>query len=301
VCAATLRVSLVPLYLILPLIAALVYAAGALLVKRSAELGGGVWRTAFIANIVTTLLYQPMWLLGGELHPELWWQPTLVAICFVAGQWFTFISLEKGDVSVATPVLGIKILLVAVLVAVGGGEALRWQLWVAAILATAGIVLLNRPGGRAAHHDVGRTIVTAGLAAVAYALCDVLVQHWSPRWGVGRFLPVALTIAAVFSCAFIFRFRAPLTAIPRGTWPWLMAGTFTLGVQSVVFVSTVAQWGHAASVNVVYSSRGLWSVVLVWVFGHWVSSREQQLGSRVLGWRLAGAGLMMSAIVLVLL
>jgi len=39
---------------------------------------------------------------------------------------------------------------------------------------------------------------------------------------------------------------------------------------------------------------------LVWVVGHWVSSREQHLGRDVLTWRLAGAGLMMSAIALVL-
>ena len=290
-----------PLFLVLPLLAAIIYAAGALLMKRSAELGGGVWRTAFLANVVCAVLFQPLWLLGGEVHPERWWQPAVVALCFVAGQWLTFISLESGDVSVATPVLGIKILLVAILVALCGGEALRWQLWVAAVLATAGIGLLNRAGGHAAHHHVGRTIVTSGLAAAAYAVFDLLVQRWSPHWGLGRFLPLTLGMAGIFSFAFILRFRAPLTAIPRATWPWLVAGTLTLGVQALIFVSTVAKWGHAASVNVVYSSRGLWSVVLVWSFGHWVKSREQHLGGGVLQWRLAGAGLMMSAIVLVLI
>jgi hypothetical protein len=67
-----------------------------------------------------------------------------------------------------------------------------------------------------------------------------------------------------------------------------------------MFVSTVAHWGHAAPANVLYSSRGLWTVLLVWAFGHWVKSREQHLGRRVLTWRLSGAFLMMSAIVLVL-
>ena len=58
--------------------------------------------------------------------------------------------------------------------------------------------------------------------------------------------------------------------------------------------------GQAAPANVLYSSRGLWSVMLVWLVGHWVQSREQHLGVRVLAWRLAGAVLMMAAIVLVL-
>jgi hypothetical protein len=50
-----------------------------------------------------------------------------------------------------------------------------------------------------------------------------------------------------------------------------------------------------------FSSRGLWSVLFVWLLGHWVRSREQQLGAGVLGGRLAGATLMLSAIALVLL
>lgn len=287
--------------LILVLIAAFVYAAGALLVKRAADLGVGVWRTAFVANIVCALLFQPLLFLGGTVHLHLWWQPVLVALCFLAGQWLTFISLDRGDVSVATPVLGLKILLVAGLVTWWDAETLRWPLWLAAGFATAGIALLNRHGGaHASHLHVSRTVVTAGLAAGSYAVYDVLVQRWSPGWGAGRFLPLAQGLSGIFSLGFILRFRAPLSAIPRATWPWLIAGTVTMGAQSLIFVFTIATWGQAASANVVYSSRGLWSILLVWLVGHWVSSREQQLGSHVLGWRLAGAVLMMAAIVLVL-
>ncbi len=282
------------------LIAAVLYAAGALVVKRSGDFGAGVWRTAFVSNVVTAVCFQPLLCLGGSWHAELWWQPVLVALCFVVGQWLTFVSLESGDVSVATPVLGLKILLVAIFVTLLGGESLRPKLWAAAALATAGIALLNRRTA-ASHHHVGRTIATAGLAAGAFAIFDVLVQKWSPTWGLGRFLPLTIGIAGVLSFGFIPRFRAPLSELPRAAWPWLLGGTLLIAGQSVLFVSTIAKWGHAAPVNVIYASRGLWSVLLVWLCGHWVQSREQHLGGRVLAWRLAGATLMMSAIVLVIL
>ncbi len=68
----------------------------------------------------------------------------------------------------------------------------------------------------------------------------------------------------------------------------------------MTFVGTIAHFGNAAPANVVYSSRGLWTIVLIWVIGHWFTSREQHLGREILLWRLAGAALMMSAIVLVL-
>jgi drug/metabolite transporter (DMT)-like permease len=265
---------------IIILMAALLYAAGALLVKRATEFGIGAWRTAFVANMTAVLVNLPLLALGGTWRADLWWQPVIVAVCYVGGQLLTFLSLDRGDVSVATPVLGIKILLVAVLVALFGGEALRWQLWVAALLAVAGIALLNRRVVTGRHHDVGRTIITAGSAAACYALLDVLVQQWAPLWGLGRFVPLVVGIAAVLSVGFIPLFRAPLSAVPRPAWGWLIAGALILGIQSLLFVSLVATKGHAASINVVYSSRGLWSVILVWWLGHWVQSREQHLGER---------------------
>jgi len=42
-----------------------------------------------------------------------------------------------------------------------------------------------------------------------------------------------------------------------------------------------------------------WSVVAVWLVGHWFANTEAQLGGQVLRWRLAGAALMTAAIVLI--
>lgn len=286
---------------LLPLLAAIVYASGVLVVKRAADLGVGVWRTAFVANIVGALIFQPLWAFGGTLHAALWWQPVVVGLCFTVGQWFTFMAMDKGDVSVATPVLGLKIIFVAILVTLFGAQTLRPQLWIAAALATLGIALLNRRGQHMAHHHVGRTILASGLAAAAFAVFDMLVQLWSPAWGLGRFLPLTMAAAGLFSFAFVPRFRAPLSAIPGQAWRWLLGGTIAMALQSVMFVSTVAQWGNAPTANVLYSSRGLCSVLLVWLVGHWVQSREQHLGRAIFAWRLAGATLMLSAIGLVTL
>jgi drug/metabolite transporter (DMT)-like permease len=283
---------------LLVLLAAVIYALGALLVKRAADFQIGVWRTAFCCNLVTALLFLPLLAWGGNIRADLWWQPLIVALCFVVGQWLTFFSLQHGDVSVTTPVLGIKILLVAIFVSVAGGEVLRPKLWLAAALATVGIALLNR-STTGTRRRAGLTILTAGLAAACYALFDVLVQHWSPTWGRGRFLPITLGLSGILSFAFIPRFSAPLRSVPRKAWPWLLGGATTIAFQSVIFVSVVATWGQAAQANVIYSSRGLCSVLLVWLVGRQFQNRESQSGGRVFAWRLAGASLMMCAIVLV--
>jgi hypothetical protein len=137
------------------------------------------------------------------------------------------------------------------------------------------------------------------VGAVCFAIFDVLVQKWGPAWGAPRLLPCIFWINALLSCGLVFRFSAPLTAIPKAGWAWLSGGSVLLGTQSIIFVSTVAVYGKATSANIVYASRGLLSVALVWLVGHWFANQEQHLGAAVLRWRLAGALLMMSAIVLV--
>ena len=72
-------------------------------------------------------------------------------------------------------------------------------------------------------------------------------------------------------------------------------------VQGLMFISSVSLYRQVTSANILYSSRGLWSVVAVWAIGHWFSNREQHLGARVLAWRFVGAILLMAAILMVLL
>ncbi len=169
-----------------------------------------------------------------------------------------------GGVSVATPVLGVKILLVALLTTMllqGRVEAI---LWVAALSSVAiGLLGFTRAHS---HHRVGRTIVLAGSAAIAYALFDVLVQKWPPGWGAGRFLPVMMAFVAGAS----FLLRSSRTTNPdparsEATRFWVVAGAVCLGVQGLLIVSSIALYGQAPVVNVLYSSR-------VWLIGHWFSN-----------------------------
>jgi hypothetical protein len=144
-------------------------------------------------------------------------------------------------------------------------------------------------------------MMAGGFGAICFATFDVLVQRWGPAWGVGRLLPCIFWINALLSFGLIPMFRQPLSAIPRAAWSWLLGGTVLIGGQSVIFVSTLAVYGHATSANIVYASRGLLSVGMVWLVGHWFQNAEQHLGARVLRFRFIGALLMMSAIVLVVL
>lgn len=285
---------------IFPLLAALLYAFGALVLKRSSDLGVGLWRTTFVANLIVAALFSVLWLLGGPpVEKELLWQPGVIAMCLFIGQLSQFLALEKGDVSVAVPVFGLKVVLVAFLTPFLIGEAVGAKLWIAAFLSVVGITCLNRKDADKPPRNLLITFIAGGIGAVAFAVFDVLVQKWGPSWGAGRLLPCIFWINALLSFGLIFRFSAPLSKIPGKAWPWLAGGSALLGVQSITFVSTLAVFGKATNANIVYASRGLLSVVLVWMVGHWFQNAEQHLGPKVMRWRLIGALLMLSAIVLV--
>lgn len=294
-----------PLHLLLPLLAALVYVVGALLLKRASDLGADVWRTTRIINFGSAAAAMPLWLLGGTIpEPSLWWQPPVAATLFFSGQVFTLLALNIGDISVATPVLGLKILLVALLSVILTGDPIGARLWTAAALSTIAIALLNIDRGHP-HARAGTTIVLAGLGAVSYACFDVIMQKWSFAWGAGRIVPLAMLSGAVYSIP-LLRLGPALTNIPAnasagGAYvPWLRAGALSFAVQGLTFITSITLYKQATVANVLYSSRGLWTVVAVWAIGHWFVNREQHLGAKVLVWRFVGAVLLLAAIVLVL-
>jgi drug/metabolite transporter (DMT)-like permease len=228
------------------------------------------------------------------------WQPLLVAVLLVVGQCAVLWSLTCGDVSVATPIMGSKIILVALFSTVIAGVAVPLHLWMAAGLSTVAIAILNRsPTG--AHHHLTLTVLGALLAAAAFALFDVLVMLWSPAWGAGRFLPLVMGLGALLSCAFFPLFEGPLRQLPRTSRPVLLAGSVFVALQGLLLITTVAVFGNATAVNVVYSTRGIWSVLLVWWFGRRLGSEEGDRGRQVLGWRLIGAALMTVAVISVFL
>lgn len=288
------------MHLAFPLAASLLYVVGALFFKQATAHGVGVWRTAFISNVVMAVAFLTLLPMGGSfpgIHRL--WEPLLVGLLFAIAQLFTFLALDRGDVSVATPVLGVKVILVALFTTLLTREALPLTVWIGAGLSSLGIALLNR-NPRGAHRRIALTTSFALLAATGYALFDVLVMKLAPAWGIGRFLPLGLGSLGLWSFLFIPFFRRPLRAIAPAAWRPLLLGSLFFAVQAIFLVGTLAHFGDATAVNIVFSLRGLWSILAVWWIGHWFDNREREQGGRILGWRLAGILLLTAAVVLAL-
>jgi drug/metabolite transporter (DMT)-like permease len=305
---------------LLPLASGAGYVVAVLFIKRASAHGVGLWRTAFVSNVAMGLCFSPLWLLGGrELVWTTLWQPAVGGALFLGGQVFTFMAMA-GDVSLATPVLGLKILFVAAASALLVSEPVRPAWWVAAALGTAAIALLqssprsaspapalaggavvSAPPRNSGRQSPRRTIICAALAAACFAISDVLVQRFASSWGAGRYLPFMFGFLLLFSFALIPFFTAPLRALPRAAWLWLAPGSILLAIQATGMAYSVGAYGRATVANILYSTRGLWSVLAIGLLGAWLGTDdEQNLPRAVLRRRLLGSGLMFAAIALVI-
>jgi drug/metabolite transporter (DMT)-like permease len=285
-----------PWYLCLPLVASVLFAIGLMFVKKASQAGVGTGALTFVTNVWSALLFAGLWTLDSSDTPwERLWQPGLVAILYLLGQVCTFLAVQRGDVSVATPILSVKVLLVAVFLTLIAGQSVSISIWLAALAAAVGVALIQRGEGAARHGSIMASVVFALLAAAWFALFDVLVQRWAPEWGLGRFLPIVFGVAGIFSLAMLpWLDLHPLVARGRGP---LVSGGFLIALQSLFVVLTVARFGDAARVNVVYSLRGIWGVALAWIFAHWLEGGELHVSRRVMASRLAGAMLVAAAVI----
>lgn len=296
--------------LLLPLGAGFGYACGAIAIKRSLSSGiSGSWVNV-ICNAVMALFFQWLWLLpGGVISPRLLLAPAICGFLFFLGQICTFRAIATGDVSVSTPLLGTKVVLVTLFSVFLMGKPLPVSWWGASVLATLGIAMISyTPGG--SHRHLAQAVAWSLAAAALFALTDVLVQGWVPRVGYSRFAPVMFGVTGLCSLlhlpTLLHGARKPprsngMAVAPGAALPWLFAGALLLAVQALGMYSAIGLYGSAAFTNILYGSRCLWSVLLVWLFASLVPDRP--VGgdrSAVMFRRLIGALLLLSAMALVL-
>jgi drug/metabolite transporter (DMT)-like permease len=229
---------------------------------------------------------------------EVWWQPLLIGLTSFAGQGCAILAFASGDLTVATPALGSKVLMVALLTELLLGLSVPLPWWIAASLSFAAVFFLQA-GAPHVRRGAARPLLFSIAAAAFFAIGDVLIQKWAPRWGAFHFLPPMALATAVYSLFLIPRLKAAPWRLPAGGFAWLAGGSLVLGLQSLLLTAVIGIYGQVTMVNILFSSRGLWNFALIWFIGHWFRNTERQAGTGVMARRLIGAALMFAAIVLV--
>ncbi len=292
---------MLPVEYIFALVCALIYAFGTLLSKRAFSEGVGVARTLFLFNWIQFAYFLPF-VFFVDTMPDWsqWLWPLLAGLCFFFGQLTTFTAIRIGDVSVQTPIMGTKMVFVAAFSTLLGAGAVPLSWWWGAFMGMVGVFLLSGLKFKQ-QGNVWISIALALLSAACYGLCDVLVSQHAKDFSPTAFPIVMMGVNAVLSFTVIPFFRGGYGEFTRTAWIRILSAGFTLTTQGTLLYWTLSHYGKATAINILYSSRGIWSVVLVWGLGAWFANQESQdVGNKTMSLRFLGATLMLVSIFLVL-
>lgn len=269
--------------------AAALYATGSLQIKRSLTAGATKRRAIAVTNVAMALWALPLFFISrGDFELMAWLTAVGAGVALFLGRILSVKSLEVGDLSIVGPLLGIKTLLVAIFsFATGQSELTAW-LWIAAILATLGVVLIQR-GPRKFTKNRREAAYYAGGASILFAACDILVVEARGQLGIGWLSPTLFMTTALL-IPFLGRNPKPPTEAVR---PMYM-GSIVMGFQTSLVILLIGLTGQAVLINIVYSSRALWTVVVDRLYG-----RGEGVAA-FFKWRLIGATLLVTAIGIVI-
>ncbi len=294
------------LHLLFPLLSSLLFVWGAIFAKQSALRGTSPYTNTMLSNVTLALFWAGVGLVRGDGLPMTAWGPAAaIAFAFVVGQLCTYLAFQLGDVSLATPIFGVKIIIVAFLSAAFTESAITAQTWIAAVLAAIGIGVVQAGSGSSARHPLtaGRatlTVVLALLAATALSLFDIGLQHYGRTHGAERFLTLMFIFTGVISCGLLPWVDHPVQIVRIHAVRPLTLATLLMAAQAISISYALGRFGDATRVNIVYSLRGLWSVLLAWLLGRLAVSPEGSLSPRTLFFRLIGAILLLVSVIVAL-
>jgi drug/metabolite transporter (DMT)-like permease len=287
--------------LLLAGLAALGYTFASFFLKSALGRGANAAQVNLCANLGVALVVQPLW-----WHDDPAIQnaplilPAITCVTFFAGQVFTFAALAKGDVSVATPLLGTKIILVTALNALIFSLPIPAKWWIAAIAASVATAIIAGGVPRSKARATALTAVLSLTAAAFFSLTDVLVQQWAGNHDPLAYLPAMFGGVGMVSTLFYAITDRSAFVFSKQTLLPLSLGSVLLGVQCALVFLALSWSRDATAVNVAYSLRTLMSVLLAWAFGRWFGLGEASVGARVMWQRTFGAVLLFGAILLIL-
>lgn len=287
------------------LLSALCLSVSYLFMRRHSTASG--WQLSFVVRgqilqgLLCLVLLPIVWPATG-IQANVLIPAAAAAAFFLGGQVGLLTAISLTEASRVSPLLGIKIALVAAITVTLLGNHLNALQWTAVALAVIAAVGLNQAGGR----PPTVALVAAGLASLCYASSDVCLRQTLiaiKPLGLAPLHVGLLLVVLVYVIAGII--TLPAVAWFGSTRPadWFDATPFALSwlLGALCLLTAFALVGVVLG-DILQSTRGIISIVL----GALLATRgmehlEQRIGRGVFWRRLAAGCLMSIAIALFLL
>lgn len=230
------------------------------------------------------------------LHAAAIRQLVAAALFYLIGQAGLFWTLRRVESSRVAPLLGIKIIVLALIVTLWQGQHLGAARWLAVLMSATAAFLLNEAGGRLPWQSLAGLVA----AVTGYSLSDLnitaLVNSLKPIGAAAPFLGVALSylLCGILSLPLLLVTGRGAPSTWRRATPYAASWFIAMLLLFACFGVIGVVFG-----NIVQSLRGLISIGLgVWVARSGWTHIETHVPRRVFWKRFAGAILMLGAIAL---
>lgn len=272
----------------LPALAAYLYAAGQLELKKALGHGATTARVTGNSNAALILWTFPLaFVLPGHWHSVGFIAALLSGAFLFTGRIFMVKALDVGDLSLVAPILATKTVMVGLLSWFTNAVAITPSLLGAAALASAGMAVLSRgPVGKTKVR--WKAIALSALASLLFALSDVVTQGYAKLLGAGWFLPTMFATVLV-----LFPFLGRQAPTPLQAKAPLLRGSAIMGFQTSLVILLIGLTGQATLINVIYSTRSIWSVLVEF----WAGQGDAR---EFIAWRMSGALLLTAGVVIAL-
>jgi len=265
----------------------------------------GAMRLLILGHII-------MGLISAAALPFLWdpragrigdfiWPLVVAAVSYLIGQACQTYALTRTDASRVTPLLALKIVVLAVATVTVLDQPLAPLQWVGIAVCVGAAFVLNYAGGRLPAFCV----VMIALTCVAYATSDLNIQALvgalgGKSDGLGKLHASFLGVSMCYTLTGMVA-AALLPWAGRGAWGDLRyAAPFAISwLTAMVFLFTCFAYVGAVFGNILQSTRGLISILIgARIAAMGMNHLEQSHPRRVLVRRLAAAAMMCIAIAL---
>jgi hypothetical protein len=266
-------------------------------------------RLLVLAHLIMGLVCIPLAWIGWPARPpdmRLVWPPLAASAgCYLIGQAAFFTALKRVEASRLSPLLGLKLAMLAGLVTLGFGQPLDARQWLAVSLTVAAAAVMQAGRGRVPAVPLALMIACCLCFALAdlgiVRLIDALQMGGSASGApLGRLHAGGLAMALTYAtCGAVFAPLVPLLR-PHTRMDWtLAAGYSTSWLLSMAGLYVCFGLVGAVFGNILQSTRGIMSVVLGAGLAQlgW-HELEQRVDRATLLRRLAAAALMTAAIAL---
>ena len=256
-----------------------------------------------LMGLISLVLLPVLWNERAADIGGYWWWLLGAAGFYLVGQGAFFAALRLSEASRLAPLMGLKVVVIALLWAGVLGQAMSAQQWAAVGLSVVAAFMLNYTGGTLPLRSVAAVLA----ACLMYALSDIhivrlidAVSEPGEMSGIeGVRGPMLAACLSYIVCGLASAALLPWLGSRRGG-DWAAAAPFAGAWYAAMygFFTCLALAGPVLG-NIVLSTRGIWSIAIgiaLAALGH--EHLEQKVSRGVLIRRIAAAGLMIGAIAL---